>query len=269
MEPLIPPGNFNQLTPTRYGPMLYNRHDTYVGRSLEVFGEWCESEVRLFQQIVRPGDVVVDVGANIGSHTVPLAQAVGPRGDVYAFEPQRVVYQTLCANLALNSLRNVKAYMMAVGAERGSALVPFLDYELENNFGALRLKAGWEQGESVDVVMLDMLELQACRLIKIDVEEMELDVLRGGLDTLQRLRPFLYVENNPGELAGPLIRYLDSIDYRMYWHITPYFNPENFKGAPRLYPENLYSHNMICVHKSVEVTMAGFEEVKVPAPSGG
>ncbi|MFP3594979.1 hypothetical protein SB689_23840, partial [Chryseobacterium sp. SIMBA_038] len=76
----------------RYGTMIFNRNDDTIGQSLIKYGEWSEAETFLFSQIVRQGDTVVEVGANIGSHTVMLSQAVGDSGVVFAFEPQRHVF---------------------------------------------------------------------------------------------------------------------------------------------------------------------------------
>ena len=102
--------------------------------------------------------VAVEVGANIGAHTVFLAQAVGPTGQVVAFEPQRVVYQTLCANLALNSIANTRVWQAAVGAAPSENIVPMLDPNTEHNFGGLGL-GGHLMGERVPVMTLDSLNL--------------------------------------------------------------------------------------------------------------
>lgn len=261
---MLPSENFNQLTQTRYGLMLYNRHDLYIGRSLEAYGEWCEFEVDIFKQIVRPGDMVLDVGANIGSHTLPLARFVGPSGHVIAIEPQRIVYQTLVANVALNSLTNVQAFLAGIGDHEGEIVVPPVDYAREDNFGALRLDRDYAVGETVELATIDSMNLPECRFIKIDVEEMEEKVLLGAQRTLAEHRPYLYVENNPGDKEQSLIRCLDELDYRMFWHITPYNNPNNFKGHPAdVFPPRLYSNNMICVHKSLPADMTGFKEVTI------
>src|SRR5215204_3016879 len=82
----------------RHGRMMYNVNDQYIGRSLDLYGEYSEGEVDLFRQVLRPGDLALDVGANIGVHTVPMARLVGERGAVFAFEAQRTAYQTLCGN---------------------------------------------------------------------------------------------------------------------------------------------------------------------------
>ena len=117
----------NAVKVCRYGTMAYNINDRYLGRSLELYSEFSEGEVALFRQVVRPGDVVLDVGANIGAHTLFFARQVGPTGEVVTVEPQRVLFQTLCANLALNSVTNVWALPYAVGAVEGSLLIPRID----------------------------------------------------------------------------------------------------------------------------------------------
>ena len=133
-QPITP---FNTLITARFGPMLVNRHDRYIGRSLQEYGAYSWSEITLMEQLIGPGSVVVEAGANIGSHTVPLAQRLGETGRLYAFEPQRLVYQTLCANLALNNLSNVYPYWSAVGAQRGETSIPDLSPYIDNNFGGI------------------------------------------------------------------------------------------------------------------------------------
>src|SRR5436305_1964678 len=81
-----------------------------------------------------------------GAHTIWFAQAVAPNGVVLAFEPQRLVYQTLCANIAVNSLKNVVCHQVAVGDEEGELTVPVLDPMSPGNFGGLEIQ-GHETGE--------------------------------------------------------------------------------------------------------------------------
>jgi FkbM family methyltransferase len=257
--------NYNRLKACRHGQMLYNIHDMYIGRSLDLYGEYSEGEVELFRQVVQPGNVVVEVGANFGAHTVFLAQQVGIVGVVLALEPQRVVFQTLCANLALNNLPNVIALPQAAGAESGSIKVPALDYRRENNFGGLAL-GSFDVGEDVPVVTIDSFNLQRCSFIKVDVEGMETDVLRGAARTIERFKPVLYVENDKREKAEELVRHIDSIGYNMYWHLPYYFSPNNYFGNTTNVFPNTVSINMICVHKSVPQNMNNFEQVKVDQP---
>src|ERR1700742_1039122 len=111
---------FNHLKQARYGTLLYNINDLYVGRSIDLYGEFSQLEVVLFDQIIRPGDFIVDAGANIGSHTLFFARKVGPTGHVLAFEPQRIVFQTLCANMALNSIVNVECFQQGLSDQPGT-----------------------------------------------------------------------------------------------------------------------------------------------------
>src|SRR5258708_33505318 len=141
---------------------------------------------------------VVEVGANVGMLTVPLARLAGPGGKVIAFEPQRIVYQMLCGNVALNALSNVIAHNSAAGRAAGSITVPPVDYGNMGNFGGVSL-GGSAEGETVALVTIDQLGLAKCDFMKIDVEGMELDVLEGAATTLQQFRPRLYVENDRGD----------------------------------------------------------------------
>jgi FkbM family methyltransferase len=253
---------FNRLTRTPHGLMLYNRHDRYIGRSIERYGEFSLGEIELFRQAVQPGWHVVEAGANIGAHTLILAQQVGPRGRVYAFEPQRVLFQTLCANMALNSLTHVHCRQEALGAAAGTTYVPWLDYNAENNFGGLSLTH--RQGEPVPVVPLDSLDLPRCDFLKIDVEGMELEVLRGASQTIQRFRPLLYVENDRPEQSAELIRYLQELGYELYWHLPPLYSPHNSFRNPENEFGRTVSVNMLGVHRSVPQNISGLAKVEGP-----
>src|ERR1700730_11531990 len=103
----------------RHGRMTYLRADSIIGKSLELYGEWCEGEIILFGRLLLAGDVVIDVGANIGTHTLPLARLVGASGTVYAYEPQRMIYEILRKNVEVNDLPNVQLNWAAVGATDG------------------------------------------------------------------------------------------------------------------------------------------------------
>ncbi len=75
--------------------MLYNINDLTIGQALDLYGEFSEIEAAFMCEFLEPGDVAVEVGANIGSLTVPLANAVGEEGTLIAFEPQPVLFQNL------------------------------------------------------------------------------------------------------------------------------------------------------------------------------
>ena len=101
------PSNPVVVKACRYGMMMYNKNDRYIGRSLDLYGEFSEAEVAFFRAAIQPGMMVVDVGANIGCHSIAFARLVGPGGRVLAIEPQKQVYQMLVGNVALNHLSHV------------------------------------------------------------------------------------------------------------------------------------------------------------------
>ena len=253
-----------RLKACRHGPMMFLTNDL-IGRSLDTYGEFSEHELMLFGDVVQPGMTVVDIGANIGTHAVFFARRVGPTGAVYCFEPQRFIHQMLCGNVALNALRNVRALHAAAGAEPGSITVPPIDYSHTGafNFGGVEL-GEWVDGEAVAVVPLDSLGLSRCDVIKVDVEGMELEALRGGVGTIRRHRPFLHVENNKRDKSPALLAWLLAQDYRLYWRITPYFNPANFYGAGADLFEGATEANIIGFHRSADVELPGLPEVRDP-----
>ena len=256
MKPILAESEFNRVRQCRHGLMLYNKNDVYVGGSFERYGEFSEGEVEMFRTIVGPGHKVIEVGANIGSHTVFLARQVGPTGQVIAFEPQRIVFQTLCANIALNSFRNVLAYPMAVADEPGFVKIPELDPTREINFGGLSIE-GHQQGCTTRQVTLDQLNEPDVKLIKIDVEGMELKVLKGAGETIKRCRPLLYLENDRAEKAAELISHLRGLNYDLYEHLPPLFSPGNFyRNTENIFGE-IVSENLLCVPSEKRWTPPG------------
>ena len=273
---MLPKIGFNALVNGRHGVVLYNTHDIVVGRSVEYYGEYFESEVEIFRQIIKPGWHVADIGANIGTHTQALSRFVGPGGWVYAFEVQRLVFQTLCANVANNSLANVDCERLAIDEKPGRLLVEDINPLCEVNYGGIPLGQS-QAGKSVQSITLDeYLDGRPLNFAKIDVEGMELACLRGARDTLSRCKTILYLENDRAEKSRALMVYLDDIGYDIYWHLPLFFNKDNFakeafnihrcsfieSGKP--YLESIgFAINILCLPKSLNVMFEGNSLLKV------
>jgi FkbM family methyltransferase len=150
---------------------------------------WEEHIIEVLEKHVRPGSVVLDVGAHIGTHTLTLSRRVGPSGRVYAFEPVRKTYRELRRNLELNGITNVVALRYALG--RGPASVIEMNPIHEGEEGGTSVGHG---GDRVELRTLDSFGFEQVSLIKIDVEGFELPVLDGAEDTIRRNRPVLIVE---------------------------------------------------------------------------
>jgi FkbM family methyltransferase len=203
-----------KLKRCRYGWMLYD--GPIIGACFDLYGEYSESECDLMRRFVRPGDTAVDVGANIGDLTVPLAQMVGPQGFVYAVESQAGTFNVLCANLALNRIANVLPLNAFVKSDKTP---PKEERFVSKNLPAPLLK-------------IDELALTQCRLIKIDVDGGELEVIKSAAGTIGRLRPVLYFENDVQAESKSLLEYTMALEYDLYWHLAPVFRPDNFFGNP-------------------------------------
>ncbi|CAN7341770.1 FkbM family methyltransferase [Phenylobacterium sp. LjRoot219] len=249
-----------QTYETRSGPMVALRTDHYMTKALELYGEYCPDEWRALRQMIRPGMTVVEVGANMGTHSVDMARACAP-GPFYAFEPQPRIFQVLCANLALNDIGNAFAYPEGCGEAEGVAVVPRLDYAREGNFGGMSLQPDGVAGVKVRVRPLDSLELPACGLIKIDVEGFEPQVLRGARQTIARCRPVLYVENDRKDQQQEVISLIAEMGYRLYWHVPMLFSPQNFKGVQENIFPGVASVNMLCLPSERKTTVQGLQQI--------
>jgi FkbM family methyltransferase len=257
-----------ELTETRHGVMLVNRNDVFMGQALLLYGECCELESRFLLSLLPNPGLVIEVGANMGIHTVPMGRFLAQHGrTMLAFEPQPVIFQQLCANLALNGLTNVRALPFACGRENGAVTFEVPDYQSVGNFGSTSMSdekrgaGGTGRQEIVQCVRLDSLVTSgAVGLIKIDVEGFEQRVLEGCEGILARCHPLLYVENDRLEQSPNLIQWFFDHDYRLWWHMPPLFNPENFRGVPENCYQRVISLNMLGVHKSINMP-AGMVEI--------
>jgi FkbM family methyltransferase len=258
---LLANGNL-RIKRTRHGLMAYNINDIFVGRSLDCYGEYCRGETALFAQIALPGTVALDVGANIGALTLPLARIIGSGGIVVAMEPQRAAFQLLCANLALNEIGNVRAIHAAAGQALGRAFVPVSDQLRPGNFGGVELTD--KGGDPIGVMSIDSLQLPACHFIKIDVEGQEGAVIAGAVDTIARFRPVLYVENDRRNQSPDLIRQIRDLDYVLYWHLPPLYSPDNFyQNATNVFP-GIVSIDMLCLPHNDTRKVQGMKPVSGP-----
>jgi FkbM family methyltransferase len=256
--PLLEDGQL-RLRRCREGLMLYYASDQYVGRPLDLYGEAHGIELDFLGQAVKPGQTVVDLGANIGAHALAFARMTGPAGAVVAVEPQPEAFRLLCANLALNRVGHVRPLHAAAAADAGFIRVPVLDYAEPGNYGGVELGGG--TGAEVATIALDSLALPACHLVKIDVEGMENEALDGAARTIARHRPLLYVENDREARSRELIERLGRLGYRLWWHVTPLFNPHNHFGEAENVFGELISINLLGVPEERRIDVRNLRAV--------
>jgi len=255
----------------KHGLFIYNPNDTFIGASMEAYGEWCEYELDLLQKFIKEGDTVIDVGANIGTHAIAFSRMVGKSGKVFAFEPQPRLEAILAANVHLNKLQNVFWSDKAVGNEDTKAAIPGMPDDTEKfNFGSVSIlhTTRNDPGPSVvDMITIDSFAADMSpSVIKIDVEGMEAYVIGGAMETIKRCRPILYIENN-GDNSAAIAPVLDEIDYRSYWSIGPFFNPMNsFKNPTNIWGNKIQtlSANLIAVPNDEIERWVPFVKAEMP-----
>ncbi len=201
-----------RVTRCRYGWMLREISEKWaIPISFDLYGEYSESEVACLRHYIRPGDTIIDVGANIGDLSIPMAQMAGPTGSVYAFEANPVPFNQLCANVALNDAANIRP-VNAFVAREGDVQNPY--------FTGTR----WP----IQTISIDSMNLTSCDLIKIDVDGGERNVLLSAEKTITAHRPILYFENDVEPLSHPLLATAFKFGYDLYWHLAPVFNQDNY-----------------------------------------
>jgi len=250
--------NYTALVSARHGIFLVNVWDMYVSAALMAYGEWSDEEVQVMGLNLTPDSTVVDVGANIGAFSVPLAKRV-PEGRLIAIEPQRVVSQLLSANIQLNGLPNVDVRRMVLGNSSGSFKIPEHHPQTFENFGGLAARK--EQGvagdqrkmdnhegwDTVQSMKLDELRLAKLDLIKVDAQGMDAEVLQGGREVILQHLPDLYIEHESASRGiYDLVRSLGP--YRCYFHAPLLYSTNNFRQEKlRIWSWSARSYNIYCV----------------------
>jgi FkbM family methyltransferase len=193
---LLPP-NQNYLVNNYCKLYKFNVNTLYpIESAIWLSGIYEVTTTKFLRQVLREGDVFLDVGANCGAVTLVAASAI-KNGKIYAFEPGNTIRSRLQANVDLNpSLKSVvKVVPFGLGLETGKLLY----YEDENYRGNGALFDSL--GMPVDVITLDewvsLEKIDKIDAIKIDVEGMEYDVLLGGKLTLEKYHPLVYFETLP------------------------------------------------------------------------
>jgi FkbM family methyltransferase len=205
--------------------------DRVIARLLYLDGEYEREFHQLFRHMDLQGSVCVDIGANLGLHTVELGKVVGGSGSVFSFEPSAHNFSLLQENIALNGLTNVNAVHAALSDTEGSGRLALS----ETNFGdhqiAIHHRASANRCEEVRLIsgdsVLSEVADQRVKLIKIDVQGHEYRVLQGLQKTLSRNRDvFVMIEVAPGPLrnagssGGQVMQWMKSQGF-VAWEFHP------------------------------------------------
>ncbi len=247
----------------KWGTFSYYADDEFVGRSLEIYGEYSDYETAIYQKLLKPGHIAVEVGSNIGTHTVPIASLVGETGHVYAFEPGTDCYAMLCRNLEQNNLRNVTTLKNAALDKPVRVWIkhdpnpnyPKLDYN-DNPYAIS------EPVEYCDAITVDSLNLERLDFIKIDADGTEQAVIEGMAETIKRCRPIIYIENEIPDKWQKLAATIIDHEYRGWWFKPPLYRPDNhFKNPKNVWPGVVSYMQIFIPEECMAIIKGPFEEV--------
>jgi len=208
----------SKLTDTISGKMLIYTDDPTIGRSLDLYGEYCQPEIELLKNLSNKTTWFVDIGANIGTHTIPMSYHVD---HVIAFEPDDANFDLLSKNVAgLCAIRkNVTATKMAIGDTLQEVNTQF-------DFGKTKIV----QGTGIKSAPLDILGLPKVDLVKIDVEGQELKVLVGMRNILITYKPDMLIEMQDETTYNETFDFLKSCNYNAYWFPVSTYSKNNQKN---------------------------------------
>lgn len=194
------------------------------GVELSVFetGTYEKGLLYLLKDFLKVGDCFVDVGANIGLMSIYASKRVGDTGKVLAFEAHPDTFRWLNFNTTLNKIKNVESFNFALGAEEGQARI-YDNWQMNRGGASLVVKGEGSKSYPIQVKRLDdcLTEGATPKVIMIDVEGFELEVLKGAERTIQAHRPVLIVEisslrSNQNENTE-LINFIDQFGfYQLY-----------------------------------------------------
>jgi FkbM family methyltransferase len=170
-----------------------------VQRKMYFFGDYDERyEARLIRQVLEPGEVFWDIGANIGFFSLVAASVLNNTGRVAAFEPGELTFESLTKNIEINVFKNIDAFKLAVTDREGEATLYSSRDRADGLANIYAPKEGQTQSQSCRTVFLDKfspeMELKAPHFIKMDVEGAELAALQGAEEVIRRAQPLLLIE---------------------------------------------------------------------------
>jgi FkbM family methyltransferase len=214
-----------------FGKYVFNYlpDDKFVGQrvTLEKYEPYL---TELMLSKIKSGDVVLDIGANIGYDTVLFADKVGKEGRVIAIEPDPVNFEILQKNIKENGLKNVVAVQAAVGNENKKMKI----FESKENYGDHRMwgnpsKSPFDKRETCQVFcrrlddLLKELDYQKIDFIKIDVQGFEAEVIKGGKKIIEENKPTIFFEywpwgiKNAGSEIKEMMEFFRKIYKKIFW----------------------------------------------------
>jgi len=223
-----------ETTDWLYGTISTNAAGDLISDCIHAYGEWARTEVEFICKYLLPHQgTFIDIGAYIGTHTIPFALHVGPCGNGISFEPNRSSFSLLSVNLQMAGLKNVTAYNTAASESSGIAFNLFSEPGNNGQTTLHREAASYNPSDTDSNKCLgqaiDDLHIGHVDFIKVDVEGMEFSALKGCIKLVEHCKPNIYLELNSLEEHAFVFDFAKKFDYDIYGVRTLAFNASNYK----------------------------------------
>jgi FkbM family methyltransferase len=257
----------------RWGEFLLIAGDL-ISDHFNLYGQWAETEIDLCRVLLTPDSVVIEAGANLGTHTVALSKLC-PAGQIIVFEPQSKLFGLLSGNLAINRCDNVRAFNMALADTVTEFEIETGNYDYAFNYGAFSINKGFSterqfpgyvryekvRTQTIDAAVAEQ-QLERVDLLKIDVEGYEQKVLDGAKDTIARFMPDLIVEAVDRDQTKAVHAMMKERGYSAHWIAAPRFVPTNYNCSQIETPGYDFSLLFRSRGKAIPVGLQAFDRVQ-------
>jgi len=183
---------------------------------------WDHELVSYIGTRVMPWSVVLDVGGNFGQMAVLFSKMLNRNGCVHVFEADPFIHSTMVKNILENQCDNVICYNNAVWHELGKTLIyPKADFIRFESYGSYGIDPNADNGQLVNSITIDSLNLKWVSLIKIDIQGSDLNAMKGAINTINRYRPIIIFEYESmfdeqfGTCWQDYLDFIESISYKI------------------------------------------------------
>ena len=212
---------------TRLGTFVFPVEDEVIAKSMQLYGEWAGIELSVIENFIRAGDVVLDIGGYYGTHAISFAEMVGSAGRVITFEGSIANFDVLRENVvAYSGLGIIEPRQEILSASSEDLFELAIN---PTNFGAshpLR-SSSFDKCAQLSGSSLDQINFEMVNFIKIDVEGMEDQVLRGAQALLRKFSPIVFFRVNTIEGGRLTISAFVGHNYDFFGCVTPLYNRNN------------------------------------------
>ena len=199
----------------------YIKTDTCIGNILSRGTYWELWMLEYFKKYYIQGTNMIDIGGNIGTTTLLMSEVISENNHIYTFEP--IYHDIICKNIIDNKLeKKITLYPYGLGNQSTTYYLPKINFETNNNFGSTSIENKFVKNHNDEMELiikkLDDFDINNVSIIKIDVENMEILVLEGAYNLIEKYKPTIIIESYQYNLltTSEIFIKIISIGYKIY-----------------------------------------------------